>query len=206
MQWIQIAGLGATLMVILAVRAQTQTLELAPAPAQSLAESSASATSAPAFPLPQPFRLVAKRRRLGFLESPRLFQAAQGLLVGTASFDYIQTALGIASRPVLHLTVVSPGLTRTVNFNFSARFAEGGWAKFVGPHNAVGVIALNAGADVLLALAARHLARRGPRWRLLATAVLVAQSLAHIHGGRSWIGLSGRIAAPYAQFNPVWQF
>ncbi|HVA63241.1 MAG TPA: hypothetical protein VNF74_05920 [Terriglobales bacterium] len=212
MQWLPMAGLGVVLIGMGAARAWAQ----APAPvllaasasaAAAPAAASAGAVSAPAGPIRHsvPIRHEVEGAGGWFWESPRLFQAAQGMLFGAASFDYFQTARGMTSRSILHLTVVSTGLTRTVNMDFSARFAEGGWARFVGPHNVVGVIAVNAAADVLLALAARRLARQGPRWRTLATGVLVAQSLVHIGAGRSWVGLGGRIAAPYAQFNPVWQ-
>ncbi len=142
---------------------------------------------------------------VGWVESPRLYRAAQEVLVGSATFDYVETADGMGSPPILRLTVANAGTSGTVAMNFSGAFAEAGWAKFMGRHNLVGVIAVNAGADVLVGAAAGYLARHGPRWRVLGTALLVAQALAHIAGGRSWIGLSGRIAAPYVAYDPVWE-
>lgn len=200
MRWIGITVVGATLLMCALARAQVQTSALAPPSAPR-----ASATPATGV-TPRPIRPIVKRRRLAFLESPRLYRVAQGLMFSSAGFDYLETAGGMTSRSQLHLTVISPGLTQTVVLDLSNRFAEGGWAKFVGPHNVGGVIALNAGVDVLLALAARHLARRGPRWRMVATAMLVERVVAHLVGGSSWIGLSGRVAAPYAQFNPIWEY
>ena len=140
-----------------------------------------------------------------WVESRRLYQAAQELLVGSAAFDYVETAEGMGSPPMLRLTVASAGATRTEELSFSGAFAEAGWARFVGRHTLVGVIAVNAGADVLVGVGAHYLAQRGRRWRLLGTALLVAQALAHLAGGRTWIGLSGRIAAPYAPYHPVWE-
>jgi hypothetical protein len=150
-------------------------------------------------------RLVSARRRMAFLESPHIYRAAQGLMISTAGFDYVETAKGIASPSHLHLTINSSGSPQTMVLDFSNSFAEGGWTRFIGPHNTVGVIALNAGVDALLAFAAHRLAQRGPRWRMLATGILVVRALEHISGGRSWIGLSGRIAAPYAPYDPFWQ-
>lgn len=141
---------------------------------------------------------------VGFLESPRLFRASQWLLAGAAGFDYFQTIRGMSRPPILHLTVSSPWETHTVDLDFRSSIAEGGWAKVVGAHNIGGVVAANAGLDLLIILAARRLARRGPRWRLMATMALLAQSWVHIEAGRSWLGQTDRLAAPYSQFQPVW--
>ena len=138
------------------------------------------------------------------LSSPRLFHLAEGTLIGTAAFDMAMTARGVTHPPILRLTVVDNGLTGYTNLNFSSSFREGGWAGFASAHNAPLLIALYAGEDILLTWTVRHFVTRNPRWRALGTLALLAQAWVHIEAGRSWVGLGQRLAAPYAQFNPVW--
>lgn len=173
----------------------------APSPVPAVSGSSPAANAVPA-----PEAVLESRGAPldSFLASPRLYHAAQNFLLHAAVFDMEMTDEGLHHPTLLHLTIVNGGLTRTVNFDFTSRFREGGWARFMGARNAGGVIAANVAADVVMALVSRRLARRGPRWRMLATFALAAQGIVHISAGSTWVALPGRLAAPYAQFHPVW--
>lgn len=138
------------------------------------------------------------------MAAPRLYGWSQDALVGATGFDLGMTAEGLNHKPILRLTIANPGLTRTVDLNFAGNFAEGGWARAVSAHNAGEVCATYASADALLLLVSRRLARRGGGWRAMATVSLLAETAAHVQGGRSWVGLPGRLAAPYGQFQPIW--
>ncbi|HVB40095.1 MAG TPA: hypothetical protein VNE83_04305 [Terriglobales bacterium] len=197
MPWRRI-GLVNAMMAILAAGACTQQ----PAPLAARQPTGASEAAVPALPTSSALEL--KVPALSALESPVVLRAAKWLLVGTASFDYGETIRGISHPPILHFTEVNQGFTSIVNLNFAPSYAEGGWAKVTGAHDIYGVVAANMVVDVLIAVAARHLARKGPRWRLLAIGALLARSWTHLQGGQSWVGYSGRLAAPYSQFNPVW--
>jgi|GEM_PF-3081864 len=172
--------------------------------AEGLAAQSAVKAGPPPRATPEQAKGLGATAPLSWLESPHLFRASEWLLVGAAGFDYGQTMRGMSKPSILHLTVSNAWETHTVDLDFSSSIAEGGWAKVVGAHNIGGVVAANIGLDLLVDLAARRLARRGPGWRLVAAISLWWRSWAHIEGGRSWLGLNRRLAAPYSQFDPVW--
>jgi len=133
---------------------------------------------------------------MGWASSSKLFHFAQGMLVEAASFDLSMTAAGLRHPPVLDY-----GRTR---LDFSRTLREAGSARFAGARNPYAVCGTYVAADGLLLWAAARGSRRGRWWRTLASAALLAQAVAHFEGGASWVGLPGRLSAPYARFGPQW--
>lgn len=210
MRWHWIAVVGVQLSLLALAQGP------APAPAPIAALAPMPPAAAPPIALPPPLLLPPPRfpaaavsrkpeARLNFLASPLLFHISEGALFTAASFDLVETAVGMSSRHVLQWTPTGAS-TANVDVDFSQSFAEGGWAKFVGRHDIGGVLAMNAASDLLVDSFARRLAREGPVHRILGSALLIAWTVGHIQGGRSWIGLHRRLAAPYAGFHPVWLY
>ena len=210
MRWHWIAVVGAQLSLL--ALAQGPALAPALAPVSRVASMPPAASPPIALPLPPPpprtpAAAVARKPegRPNFLASPLLFHISESALFTAASFDSIETAIGMSSRHVLQFPP-SGAHTGNIDLDFSESFAEGGWTRFVGRHDVAGVLAVNAASDLLVDTFARRLARKGPWHRFVGTALLVAWSVGHIEGGRTWIGLHRRLAAPYAQFHPVWVY
>src|SRR6185437_4666232 len=210
MRWLWIAVIGVQLSLLALAQGPAPAPAPAPAPVSALGPTPPAAPPPIAFlpPAPRsPAAAVARQPagRTNFLASPLLFHISEGALVTAASFDLVETAVGMSSRHVLQWTPTGAS-TAKVDVDFSQSFAEGGWAKFVGRHDTGGVLAMNAASDLLVDSFARHLAREGPVHRILGSALLIAWTVGHIQGGRSWIGLHRRLAAPYAGFHPVWLY
>lgn len=140
----------------------------------------------------------------GVLGSRQLYAVAQASFFSAAAFDLGLTAFGLHHPRILQLTVTGNGPPTQVDIDESSRFAEAGWARVFGAHNTPAILAAYAAEDTAVFYVVHSFVTHHPRWRMLGTMALLAQTWVHMQAGHTWIGLGQRIESPYAQFNPVW--
>lgn len=133
-------------------------------------------------------------------ESKPAYSASQWFLIGATAADAVMTYRAL-THPT-HLTGSyynsDAGLWVNPNVDLTGRFSETGWARFVGPRNPGGVIAANVALNAGVLLLSHELAKKGPRWRAVATALNAGKAADTTFAACSW-----RAAYRYADSLPV---
>ena len=126
------------------------------------------------------------------IESNRAYHVSQGLLIASTAWDAVATARAL-THPT-HLTgsyyYVPTGVWVYPNVDLTRYYSEHGWAKFFGPRNATGVVIANVGVSAGVLLLSHELAKRGPKWRAVATMLNSGRAAGSFAGAVSWIGQS----------------
>jgi hypothetical protein len=135
-------------------------------------------------------------------ESKATYRASEALLLAGTMFDAVQTWRGLTHPTQFYAYDGGVMLQHT---DYSQALRESGWARIAGPRNAGGVVGLNLAVNTAVFVVSHELAKRGGKWRAIASAMNGVRGATSLAGGYSWVAplAKANSAASTLTFHPA---